>query len=84
MQLSDAPRKPGRRGRGDRHAVIARLPVALVDRIDEEAVQRGGATRVDVVWHVLAQHFGMPEIDPLAVEQDADQQTLDISHTSAA
>lgn len=57
-------RKAIRKHRGDRTAIVARIPDVMVDRIDEERAKYG-ATRVDYVWSVLAHHFEMEDLDPL-------------------
>jgi hypothetical protein len=58
-------RKAIRKHRGDRTAIVAKVPTVMVERIDEERAKYG-ATRLDYVWSVLAQHFDMAELDPLA------------------
>jgi hypothetical protein len=68
-------RKAIRKHRGDRTAIVARIPDAMVERIDEERAKYG-ATRVDYVWSVLAQYFDMRDLDPLAGDEDDRQLQL--------
>ena len=72
-------RKAIRKHRGERTAIVARIPAVMVDRIDEERAKYG-ATRVDYVWSVLAHHFEMDDLDPLVdspVDAETEQLLLD-------
>lgn len=69
--------KPGRKSRGERQFVGAKIPVALLEKLD---AARGDDSRTDYIWSALAQHLGMENLDPLAAPQSgvaAEQLVLD-------
>ena len=65
----------GRKSRGERVGVGLRIPVELLEAI-EQAREEAGASRTDWMWSALAQHHRLPHLDPLRPE---DELRLDIS-----
>ena len=57
----------GRKSRGTRVPVLARIPVELFEAIEQDR-SRVGASRLDYVWSVLAQHMEMSHLDPLKTD----------------
>lgn len=52
------PGRPGRRSKGDRTHVTAKIPTGLVDAADQEAKRRG-LDRTAILVEALADRFGM-------------------------
>ena len=57
----------GRKSRGTRVPVLTRIPVELFDAVEQDRI-RIGASRIDYVWSVLAQHIEMSHLDPLKTD----------------
>ena len=77
--------KVGQQHKGERGLIQTRVPVALVQAIDDEVRRlrehRGlrptDANRSTVLQHIVAEHFGHPEWSPLnALDSEQGQEEL--------
>jgi len=63
-----ARRKSGRPSKGDRRHVSAKIPVALLDALEQDAQARG-LDRTAVLVEAIAERYGLP--NPFASTQEA-------------
>lgn len=61
-------RKSGRPSKGDRRHVSAKIPVALVDALEQDAAARG-LDRTALIVEALAEKYGLP--NPFSPAQEA-------------